>query len=57
MTKHFDEKCYELAEHFMEEPAGKWRPEDKNELAALIQETIEDFMGDHGDGEDEETNG
>lgn len=43
--KHsFDTKCYELAEYFMEEPAGKWTKEDINELAELIQGTIEDFM-------------
>ena len=37
----FDEKCYELAEYFMREPAGKWTKEDINELAELIQRTIE----------------
>jgi hypothetical protein len=40
----FDAKCYELAEYFMREPAGKWASEDVNELAELIQRTIEDFM-------------
>ena len=40
----FDEKCFELAEYFMQEPAGKWDGKDKTELAGLIQRTIEDFM-------------
>jgi hypothetical protein len=44
--KSFDEKCYELAEYFMREPTGKWTKEDVNELAELIQRTIEDFMHD-----------
>jgi len=44
-AKHsFDEKCFELAEYFMSEPAGKWTKEDKNELAEDIQQTIENFM-------------
>lgn len=40
----FDEKCGELADYFMEEPEGKWTKEDRNELAGLIQATIEDFL-------------
>lgn len=40
----FDTKCYELAEYFMSEPASRWRKEDVNELAELIQSTIEDFL-------------
>jgi hypothetical protein len=43
--KHaFDEKCFELAEYFMSEPDGRWNGQDMNELAQLIQETIEDFL-------------
>jgi hypothetical protein len=42
--KSFDAKCYELAEYFMREPPSKWRDEDRNELAELIQSTIEDFL-------------
>ncbi len=43
--KHsFDAKCYELAEYFMSEPAGLWEPQEVNELAELIQRTIEDFL-------------
>jgi hypothetical protein len=40
--KSFDGRCLELAEYFM--PEDKWTAEDKNELAALIQSTIEDFL-------------
>jgi hypothetical protein len=49
--QNFDAKCYELAEYFMSEPAGRWRDEDRTELAELIQRTIEDFMH---EGEDDE---
>lgn len=44
----FDAKCYELAEYFMAEPAGKWRDEDRTELAERIQRTIEDFLYEEG---------
>jgi hypothetical protein len=48
--KHsFDDKCGELADYFMQEPAGKWTKEDRNELAELIQRTIEDFMHEEED--------
>lgn len=42
----FDEKCYELAEYFTREPAGKYRAEDTNELAQFIQSCIEDWLTD-----------
>jgi hypothetical protein len=45
----FDGKCYELAEYFMQEPAGKWTKEDINELAESIQQTVEDFMHEEED--------
>jgi hypothetical protein len=47
--KSFDEKCYELAEYFMDEPVGKWNDADRSELAELIQQTIEDFMHEEED--------
>ncbi len=47
----FDNKCYELAEYFMAEPAGKWTDMDRTELAELIQSTIEDFLHEEEDEE------
>lgn len=47
--RSFDEKCYELAEYFMEEPKAKWTDEDRTELAAVIQRAIEDFMHEEED--------
>jgi hypothetical protein len=41
--KSFDGRCLELAEYFMADDAT-WTAEDKNELAELIQSTIEDFL-------------
>jgi len=40
MNSTFDPKCYELAEYFIPEASE----EDKNELARLIQATIEDYV-------------
>jgi hypothetical protein len=43
----FDSKCHDLAVYFTEDaPVGRWRSEDVNELALLIQQTIEDFLAD-----------
>lgn len=36
-----DQKCYELACHFMD--GLNWRPEDKQELAEAIQQLCEDM--------------
>jgi hypothetical protein len=48
----FDARCLELAEHFMDDE-GKWTPEYRNklanELAQLIQTTIEDFLREEED--------
>jgi len=43
----FDPKCLELAEHFLkDDPEGRWTERETRELAAEIQQTVEDFM--HG---------
>jgi hypothetical protein len=41
-----DPKCYELAEHFTQSPGSenKWSKRDVQELAQLIQDTIETFL-------------
>lgn len=40
-----DPKCFELAEHFLSD--CRWHvPEDVQELAEIIQQRIEDFIGD-----------
>lgn len=45
----FDTKCHDLATYFTEDaPAGRWTPEDVNDLAQLIQEAIEDFLNERG---------
>lgn len=36
-----DQKCYDLAEYFMD--GINWRPEDKQELAEAIQQICEDM--------------
>lgn len=42
----FDPKCLELAKVFLEDVDGAG-DEDRNELAAEIQQTIEDFISAH----------
>jgi hypothetical protein len=42
-SKTFDSKCYELAEYFCDD-AGVVDPATVRELAADIQQTIEDFL-------------
>lgn len=44
MVSSYDEKCLELARHFIDGPAEK-----EHELALLIQETIEDFLAEEED--------
>lgn len=43
MTKTFDVKCYELAEHFLPDDASETT---KEALAIEIQGAIEDFLED-----------
>lgn len=45
MAKTFDPKCFELAEHFLADEPGAI-DEDRAELAAEIQDCIEDFISD-----------
>jgi hypothetical protein len=40
----FDSQCYALADAFMNDDDAAWCKEDREELAALIQKTIEDYM-------------
>lgn len=45
VTKTYDSKCYELAEHFLDEEFSS-RPDFTqlcHRLAQLVQETVEDF--------------
>lgn len=46
MAKTFDSKCYDLASEFLEGEPGLFTDARCNELAALIQQTIEDFIAD-----------
>lgn len=41
--QYFDQKCYDLAVHFLPDSATEER---KNEVAAVIQEAIEDELTD-----------
>lgn len=45
-AKTFDSKCYDLASAFLEDEPSLFTDAKCNELAALIQQTIEDFIGD-----------
>ena len=40
----FDKKCYELAEHFLEDEPALNLKANKEELAASIQAAIEDWF-------------
>jgi hypothetical protein len=42
----FDARCYDLAEHFLSDTIYAANIDVINELAAEIQETIEDFIAD-----------
>lgn len=46
MAKTFDSKCYDLASAFLEDELRLFTDAKCNELAVLIQQTIEDFIGD-----------
>jgi len=46
MEPAFDPKCLELAEYFLNSDTGRWTEKEARELAAQIQQTVEDFM--HG---------
>jgi hypothetical protein len=46
----YDQKCYELAEHFFPEAA----PVKLEELAQLLQDTVEDFDPELTEEEEEE---
>lgn len=45
-AKTFDPKCYDLASAFLEDEPGLHTEARCNELAALIQQAIEDFITD-----------
>jgi hypothetical protein len=47
MTKTFDSKCYDLASAFLEDEPNLFTEGGCNELAAAIQQTIEDFIADY----------
>lgn len=42
----FDSKCYDLAEAFLSDEPNLFTEGKCNELAALLQQTIEDFIAD-----------
>jgi len=44
MTKTFDKSCHDLASSFLCDSFGSPTDEQKSELAARIQLTIEDFI-------------
>ena len=44
MTRTFDEKCFELARHFLANEPRFNNDETAETLGVIIQETIEDFM-------------
>jgi hypothetical protein len=48
----FDSKCYDLAEHFLEDEPTLNNEDARNELAQEIQETVETWIIDQRDKRD-----
>lgn len=46
MTKTYDSRCYDLAKVFLDNEPEAWTDGHAQALAALIQQTIEDFIAD-----------
>ena len=44
MAKTFDPQCWELADYFMSDSPKKFTLQDRNDLAAHIQQCIEDWL-------------